>query len=610
MKRMQLLAFQRKLLISTLSLPRQDALNLLKIVRSNLDEFVEIRLYDTNPDKMDRLAEELFGIYDLWARTVLKRFPFLSTMDSREYWDNDTITYSIEANHVKTPTSPRTNMEHYYAVSLETAMEGSSIPAKWLKSFKICFDPNIQKLCVFGKTVSPTGEVVYRIRFKYKQLVYFRSLDDAGNGDALKISTGYVEKYENATSALQSTSFDNDAADESLYRFPLTFSDKTGVITLPRLLEIKYNVTSSTVDECWITIYRTDLDGAYLSSDTFIKFFFSLARRLGKKAHFFVELRARGESKNNLRLVDRLMDDGADVCVIPQNSDLFNKKVHGKMMIFRRNTTWLQVYSTGNFFGVAEACFRDTVLIRRYGAPVEPILMMNTLMGKYEIAASPDMNMDFVWKPGEISLLIQMICRNLASAAISMASFMKQFLYIKCNGLTDPDVCREILSAADAGVDVRVICRTTCDLPYFIDHPNIKVVTLCGRYLEHDRFIIAGHESLVLDMDNRIYIKHAYITSADLMPRNMRNRVEFAVRLNNQATERKLYDLFQHLWEDEFSPKDGLYRFPMTYAMNGEEIVDDDDDMADETTGVQPIEDTSHSLPPAPYPDSIDIPNT
>ena len=89
---------------------------------------------------------------------------------------------------------------------------------------------------------------------------------------------------------------------------------------------------------------------------------------------------------------------------------------------------------------------------------------------------------------------------------------------LKANALEDKDICRELYLASLAGVKVELIIRDTCrirpGIPGLSD--NISVISIVGRFLEHSRiyyFRNGGDEEF-------------YIGSADLMTRNLENRVE------------------------------------------------------------------------------------
>ena len=112
------------------------------------------------------------------------------------------------------------------------------------------------------------------------------------------------------------------------------------------------------------------------------------------------------------------------------------------------------------------------------------------------------------------------------------------------NALVDAEVIDALYQASQAGVQVDLIVRGICclrpGLPGVSD--NIKVTSVLGRFLEHSRiyaFEIEGEEPEV------------YIGSADLMPRNLDNRVELVVPLVEDAARAVVLEVLDRSLADE-----------------------------------------------------------
>ena len=96
---------------------------------------------------------------------------------------------------------------------------------------------------------------------------------------------------------------------------------------------------------------------------------------------------------------------------------------------------------------------------------------------------------------------------------------------IKANSVTERDIIDKLAQASQAGVEVQLIIRGICcilpGVPKYTE--NIHVNSVVGRFLEHSRVYLFGKGDDAL----------MYISSADLMTRNLNRRVEIACPIND-----------------------------------------------------------------------------
>ena len=234
------------------------------------------------------------------------------------------------------------------------------------------------------------------------------------------------------------------------------------------------------------------------------------AARNGKEVTVVIELRARFDEEENLNFAGILQEAGALVLY-----GVVGHKTHAKaMLVIRREDRKLVRYahlSTGNYHPRNARIYTDYSLLtadQEVCNDVAKVFQQLTGMGK-AIKLNKLLHAPFTLH----KQLLQMIDQE---AEAAQAGNMGHII-AKVNGLTEHKIIKALYRASQAGVKVDLIVRGMCSLrpgvPGVSD--NIRVISIVGRFLEHSR----AH-----------YFRNAtpqmYCSSADLMERNLLNRVE------------------------------------------------------------------------------------
>jgi polyphosphate kinase len=235
------------------------------------------------------------------------------------------------------------------------------------------------------------------------------------------------------------------------------------------------------------------------------------AARNGKEVTAVIELRARFDEESNLLLASRLQAAGAVVIY-----GVVGFKTHAKMMlILRRENGEIVRYAhmgTGNYHAGNAKLYTDYSLLTSDEALCEDVAkLFSQLIGMGKtLRMKKLLHAPFTLKKG----ILDMIARETLLASEGKPAH----IMFKVNSVTDPKIIRALYKASQCGVKVDMVVRGMCCLRPGVPgvSHNIQVRSIIGRFLEHSRiyyFYNGGDEQL-------------YLSSADLMERNLDKRVE------------------------------------------------------------------------------------
>jgi polyphosphate kinase len=255
----------------------------------------------------------------------------------------------------------------------------------------------------------------------------------------------------------------------------------------------------------------------------------------GKEVTVVVELQARFDEEANITWAERMTEAG--VHVIFGTAGL---KIHSKLILFKRVEDGVtRLYShigTGNFNEKTASLYTDFSLLtynQEVGRDVENV---------FDFIQFPHRRHEFkhllVSPISNRSGLLKLIDSEKKCAIKGKLSG----IFIKCNNLVDKEVIDALYEAGQAGVKVKLIVRGMCSLIPGVKgmSENIKAISIVDRYLEHPR---------VFAFENSGKPRY-YISSADLMTRNLDHRVEVSCPVYDKKLQKKIKLILDTQWSD------------------------------------------------------------
>jgi len=308
----------------------------------------------------------------------------------------------------------------------------------------------------------------------------------------------------------------------------------------PRVLAIK------------LTLYRTSQDSPIVRA-------LIRAAEAGKQVAALVELKARFDEENNIEWAQRLERTGAHVAY-----GLVGLKTHAKTtLVVREEPGGLRTYchlGTGNYNPTTARFYTD------FGLFTSREVVGQDLVGLFHFLTG--------YAPEQEYQTLAVAPRDLRGRFVSLIrrevqhaqAGRKARIIAKMNALDDVGIIQELYRASQAGVQVDLIVRGHTRMRPGLAgvSDNVRIVSIVGRFLEHSRIYYFHNDGA----------DETYIGSADWMRRNLDDRVEVVVPVEDETAQARLKRTLKFCLEDnrqawDLRP-DG--RYVLRWPADGEEV--------------------------------------
>jgi polyphosphate kinase len=282
------------------------------------------------------------------------------------------------------------------------------------------------------------------------------------------------------------------------------------------------------VKEISVTLYR-------LAKNSRVVHALINAAKNGKKVNCLVELKARFDEQANITWSRRLAEEGVNVIY-----GVSGYKVHSKIILVtrleKRKLVNYACLSTGNFNEKTASLYADHSLLTADKRITDELVMVFRALTKNTV---PKGLKNLVVSPVDSRpAYFRMIDNEIKNAKAKKPAY----IIMKMNSLADEHMIARLYLASNAGVKIQLIVRGMCCLVAGMKgySENIEVISIVDKYLEHARINIFcnGGKELI------------YLTSADLLTRNLDHRVEVGFPVYDEAIKKEIKDIIDIQLQD------------------------------------------------------------
>jgi len=265
------------------------------------------------------------------------------------------------------------------------------------------------------------------------------------------------------------------------------------------------------------------------------------AAKNGKKVTVSIELQARFDEQANINYAELMQEEGVKLIFgVP------GLKVHCKACLISREEKGKMIrygfISTGNFNEATAGIYTDYTL---FTANKKILKEVDKVFDFFEVNYKIYRYKHLLVSPHTLRNGIESrVRREIAFAKAGK----KAHLRMKLNSFSDFKMIDLFYQASNAGVQIELIVRGICCLIPGVEgmSENIRVISIVDKYLEHPR---------VYQFNNGGAIE-VFISSADMMGRNLDNRVEVACPIYDENVKKEILETLDICWADNVKARE------------------------------------------------------